>query len=87
MMTDDKPPYRQWVFTGPQPDENGAYDPGTPYTLTVETEADTIGGLLLKALTTDGVHHKQWYLFKIGQMLGLEAALRKAGVDDMGIAP
>lgn len=58
------------------------------HTMRCRQEVDAIGrvldevqGLVLDALTTDGTHHKQWYLERIATVLGLEVAVPS------GIAP
>ena len=49
-----------------------------------EKELNNLENLFIEALTTDGSHHKQWYLRKIAKLLGIE-------IDDFiykkGIAP
>lgn len=42
----------------------------------------TVAALLREAVTTDGGHHKQWYLERIAEELGVELPDH-----DHGIAP
>lgn len=41
--------------------------------------------VLLQGLETDGAHHKQWALWKVGELLGLSHFLND--IEDRGIAP
>jgi hypothetical protein len=46
---------------------------------------ETVKDLIICALTTDGEHHKQWYLEQIAKVLGIELV---AELDyEKGIAP
>jgi len=46
---------------------------------------DTVRDLIIGALTTDGEHHKQWYLERIAEVLGIELVTE---LDyEKGIAP
>jgi hypothetical protein len=38
---------------------------------TTKEELEELEGLFVDALTTDGAHHKQWYLEKIAEKLGI----------------
>ena len=33
---------------------------------------ETVKDLIIEGLTTDGAHHKQWYLEQIANVLGIE---------------
>jgi len=52
--------------------------------IATQQELDRIEKMFVDALTTDGAHHKQWYLEKIAKELGIH-------IDDFlfdkGIAP
>lgn len=48
----------------------------------------TVFGLLRSGLETDGAHHKQWYLWKIAEILGFtEEDFGKGYMMDKGIEP
>ena len=47
-------------------------------------EKDEVKELLEEALSIDGAQHKQWYLWRIAEALGIELP---ADIADKGIAP
>ncbi len=49
-----------------------------------DLEAPTLGDLVRSALEVEGAHHKQWYLWRIAEMLGMYV---QNEVWDRGTAP
>jgi hypothetical protein len=47
-------------------------------------ELKDLEDLFVEALTTDGAHHKQWYLEEISKLLGIEI---DDSIYEKGIAP
>ncbi len=52
------------------------------FVMSVESTMNDLADLVIAGLNTDGAHHKQWYLYQIAELLGLE--LEEC---DEGIAP
>jgi hypothetical protein len=47
----------------------------------------TVKDLILEALTTDGAHHKQWYLEQIAKVLGIDLTETRELDYEKGIPP
>jgi hypothetical protein len=69
-------------------DRNGLFDLDIPEIIKLVEEKltsndnirDAIAPLVIRAVTTDGSHHKQWYLEAIAEALQIELPPHEAGI-------